>query len=123
MSVFNIIGETCEITYLIAVIVVTPPYLTHIFRPQVASQRWFKVCGKIWQTLWPLGLPAIISQLLDNQADGDYVGMLLNGFSLWGWWLLRNWPDDNHWKRRAKKLGSKVKSLGHRLVIAPAGAL
>lgn len=122
MNIINLIGEACEVLYMLACLAVFPAYLASALRPQAKEARWFKVCGQIWQAVWPLGLPAIVSSLLDNQADGNWLGMLLNAFSLWGWWMLRDFPEDNHWKRRAKKISETVKSIGHRLAVVPAGA-
>ncbi len=44
----------------------------------------------------------------------------ITGMALAGWFLDKD--DDERWKRRRRRLGGKVRSLGHRLVVAPAGA-
>lgn len=44
----------------------------------------------------------------------------ITAFNFVGWLVDKD--DDDRWKRRRRKLGGKVRSLGHRLVVATAGA-
>jgi hypothetical protein len=50
----------------------------------------------------------------------DYLGLV---FTVIAWFWFRNrGGDDDRWKRRAKKLASKVQARGSRLVVVPVRA-
>lgn len=54
------------------------------------------------------------------------VPVWLNALSLlvglFCWRIYRDIDDDDRWKRRKKKLADKVKAIGTRLVVVPAGS-
>jgi hypothetical protein len=87
-----------------------------LFRPDEQAWRFFAKCH---QALWIFAPPGYLLSLIDNWNRHDVFGYLLTGFSFVFWWRSRNWPNDNEWKRRAKRAAEKVASLGHRLVVVP----
>ena len=57
----------------------------------------------------------------DWNGDSPWV-ILFDALNLFNWWYFRNWPDENRWKRRAKKAKEAVAVRAGRLVVVPAVA-
>lgn len=78
----------------------------------------------IHQELWimvpvPLLAFAVIMPGVHGPSSrfGASLVVLLVGFD---WWYLRNWPDENKWKRRGRRLKEKVAVRGGTLVVESA---
>lgn len=53
----------------------------------------------------------------------DASDWVVFGVAAIAWWVMRNdKDDDDRWKRRRKRLASKVAEVGGRLQVVPAGA-
>jgi hypothetical protein len=75
---------------------------------------------RLHQELWlsaPVGLFALV---YEDWAQRNWFGMFFSLFNFALWWALRNWPDDNIWKRRGKRALDKVRAVAGRLVVSPA---
>lgn len=77
------------------------------------------------QELWIVG-PGVVLALPWNSAQPDTTAAdrllmtVLTAEHLWLWWSLRNWPDENKWTRRGRRLKEKVAARGGKLVVEPA---
>jgi hypothetical protein len=75
---------------------------------------------RMHQELWIVGGPGLLASAVDS-FHGRWPWMV--AFNAWGlvsWWSLRNWPDENRWKRRGRKLKDAVAVRAGRLVVEPA---
>lgn len=64
------------------------------------------------------GLNLLLQLMLDQSLVEDMLSISTAILILVLWATSKD--DDDRWKRRRKKLGDKVKSMGHRLVPVPA---
>jgi hypothetical protein len=74
------------------------------------------------QQLWIVGLGVSIPFVKDYPGDGFWARLwdLIVVAGVTGlWWGSRNWPDENVWKRRGRRLKNKVSALGGKLVVVP----
>lgn len=85
------------------------------------ASRWL-----LWLLKWPAFGAVWLSWLddvLSAQGPGDAgaaaVWLLIG---LGSWWLFRNEGDDDWRKRKREQAASKVRAVGHRLVVVPASA-
>jgi hypothetical protein len=70
----------------------------------VANNVWF---------LWSLGT------IHDWHSHTPWL-VFFDALSLYTWWIYRDWPDENRWKRRGKKLKDAIAIRAGRLVVVPA---
>lgn len=89
-------------------------------------ERVFRFCVWLHQEMWiavPLPLLVFAVVMPGVQGWGDHLGgsllVLILGVD---WWYLRNWPDENKWTRRGRRLKEKVAARGGKLVVEPATA-
>lgn len=73
------------------------------------------------QELWLFALPGLLLSLSDHLRSGGWE-LVVDVLMLFSWWWYRNWPDENRWKRRGRKLKDAVAERAGRLVVIPATA-
>lgn len=74
----------------------------------------------VYHELQPFYIPALVSRTFFDAIwnNGSIIWQGLNVvFGILAWYVYKNMDDDDRWKKRMKKLGDKVKSLGHKLVV------
>lgn len=76
--------------------------------------------GHVW--LWPLAGPGLILDMVTHPVLPHLLSTLLDLVVLWVWWDARDFPDDDQWKRRKRKVKEMVTQLGRRLVVKVATA-
>jgi hypothetical protein len=80
----------------------------------------FRFFAFVYQELWIVAPPGILILAADNWHDHDYLGVAIYVLSLYNWWTFRNWPDENRWTRRGRKLKDAIVVRAGRLVVQPA---
>ena len=75
---------------------------------------------RIHQELWLFAPPGLFMDVYRDWAGRYWFGMFFSLFMFVNWWFLRNWPDDNAWKKRGRKLRDKVRAVAGRLKVSPA---
>lgn len=82
-----------------------------------------RFCVFMHQQLW-IGMP--VALLLDvvlappaHNMLAPLVRAVLFAYIGWRWWRSRDWPDENPWKRRGRRLKEKVAARGAKLVVVP----
>jgi len=70
---------------------------------------------------WLFAPPGILIGTIDHWHSPSSWRIFFDALSLFNWWTWRNWPEDNHWKRRGKRAKEAVARRGSRLVVVPAG--
>lgn len=104
-------------------------YLTALFAWLLGRPYWRILFPRhpdwlyhVSQELHPFIPAAILANLVISTWDAPLFGrafaFLGSTMTLIAW--LRDEGDDDRWKKRRKKMGEKVRSIGHRLVVAPA---
>jgi hypothetical protein len=82
----------------------------------------WRASGRIHQEMWPL-VPAALLITVNKEWNSPRPWLIVfDTINLWTWWTLRNWPEDNRWKRRGKQAKEAVAVRAGRLVVVPAGA-
>lgn len=76
--------------------------------------------GHVW--LWPLAGPGLLIDLVAHPVLSRLLGTVVDLVLLWVWWDARDFPDDEQWKRRKRKVKEMVTQLGRRLVVKAATA-
>ena len=90
----------------------------------VRSRRWINWVFFELRPIAPFFLLA--SYLLESVLRGNH-GMGWRIFTLacgaYNWWASRgDKDDDDRWKKRRRKVAARVKQVGQRLAVVPAGA-
>lgn len=81
--------------------------------------RWtFRWCKRLF---W---IAVVVQTVAEVAINGplDWSDLLRLFIDWFNWQQLKGEDDDDYWKRQRDKVTGVVKSLGHRLVVAPAGA-
>ncbi len=103
-------------------------FIAHIFVQRRAgdSGRRLRTFGnglaRAHQELWLFALPGLVVNLIGHVQHGSTALAAIDLINIAGWWLWRNWPDDNVWKRRGRRVKDAVAERAGRLVVVPAGA-
>jgi hypothetical protein len=71
------------------------------------------------QELWIAVPPCIAFAAVDNWHRHFWYGLFCDALSLVIWVQFRDWPDENRWKRRGRKLLDAVAERAGRLVVVP----
>lgn len=96
--------------------------LWSLIRPSKTTEQVWRGLARVHQELWLFAPPGLLlSTVRAWHSDRPWL-IALYAWALLTWWGMRNWPEDNHWKRRAKKAKDAVARRGARLVVVPAGA-
>jgi len=77
----------------------------------------WRAAARAHQELWIAVPPGIVFWAVDALRDPQ-VSLLWPGLALLSWVLYGDWPDDNVWKRRGRKLKDAVTVRAGRLVVA-----
>lgn len=88
------------------------------------SDKVFAFLVWVHQQLW-ITAPLILVTLAHDSVVYPHSRFLLSAiaaFVMWLWWKYRNWPDENKWTRRGRRLKEKVAARGGKLVVEPATA-
>jgi hypothetical protein len=96
----------------------------HWLNPGARSTALFvRAHQELWilYPLCPVGLSVTSwhAIVVGEQVAYNSIMMVASAAALWWWWAQRDWPDDNRWKRRAKRAAAAVRAVGHRLVVVP----
>src|SRR5262245_523848 len=97
-------------------------WMISVIRPGDRVERVWRSFARIHQEVWIVAPVGLLSMAVTDWRERDYFSLFFDAVNLWNWWNLRNWPEDNHWKRRAKKAKEAVAVRAGRLVVVPAGA-
>lgn len=98
-------------------------YFKRHFKPGAGDvpprvRKVFRVTKRLFWVAFVLEWAGAI--VLRGPLDWWQALLLLN--EVWTYYTLRDEDDDDFYKRMRKKATDVVKSLGHRLVVAPAGS-
>lgn len=92
-----------------------------IFSKGILPDRLFRVFARLHQELWLWGPLILVTFVHDAATEpGGFWIVLTTAVHLWCWWSLRDWPDENRWKRRGRRLKEKVAVRGGTLVVESA---
>jgi hypothetical protein len=83
------------------------------------AERLWRSLARAHQGLWLFALPGLLIAPVQNWHSSVPWLIVFDAINLWNWWHYRNWPDDNHWKRRAKKAKEAIQVRSGRLVVVP----
>lgn len=91
-----------------------------LIRPgsKLLDTAW-RAFARIHQELWIVVPPCIALAAVDHWHDRNYFGLFTDALTLWNWVRLKDWPDENRWKRRGRKLKDAVAERAGRLVVVP----
>lgn len=86
------------------------------------------VLDKVWrgmaqmhQEAWLFAPPGLLIAAVHHWHSDDQKWLFVfDALNLFNWWYYRNWPEDNHWKRRGKKAKEAIERRAGRLVVVPA---
>jgi hypothetical protein len=86
-------------------------------------ERFWRAAARVHQEAWLFAPPGFL--ILTVQAWGLNRSWTIPfyAWSLFLWWKSRDWPEENQWKRRGKKMRDAVKVSAGRLIVVPAGAV
>lgn len=86
------------------------------------AERLWRAFARVHQEAWLFAPPGFLILTVQTWHEpGQSWFILFYAYALFSWWHSRNWPEDNHWKRRAKKAKEAVAVRAGRLVVVPAG--
>lgn len=89
-----------------------------IFGSMLNVKHW-RVAARMHQELWPFAFPGIVWSTVNSFNERPWF-LIFNALSFVGWWLNRDWPDENPWKKRGRKAKETIVARGGKLVIVPA---
>ena len=82
-------------------------------------ERMWRASARIHQEFWIVAPPGLLFDAVNTwRGDRPYM-IVLNALTLFFWWQYRNWPDENRWKRRGRKLKDAIAVRAGRLVVVP----
>jgi len=124
VTIWAIIAQLADwvgFTWLMAAV---PVYLVQVGLVDFPSTRMSQFFRFVYFELRPFYIPCCTVywtyQLATHMAWYSYI---LLAMQVWNWFMLRDvGGDDDRWKRRAKKLASKVAVQAGKLVVVPARA-
>lgn len=94
-------------------------YVGQALAPTARAERLWRALARVHQELWLFALPGLLLAAIRDWHSPNPWFIVFDALNLWNWWHYRNWPDDNQWKRRAKKAKETVAVMAGRLVIVP----
>ena len=97
-------------------------HVVWLLRKNDRLELWWRSAARIHQELWIAAPVGALLGALDHWHSHTPWMIAFDALGLYNWWNLRNWPEDNHWKRRAKKAKEAVAVRAGRLVVVPVGA-
>lgn len=83
------------------------------------ADRLWRALARVHQELWIVAPPGLILGAIHTWHSGTPWLIISYAFALWQWWHYRDWPDENRWKRRGRKLKDAVTVRAGRLVVVP----
>jgi hypothetical protein len=92
-----------------------------IVRSSDRLERFWRAAARIHQEAWLFAPPGFLILTVQAWHRNQSWTMLFYAYALYSWWKYRDWPEENHWKRRGKKVRDTVKVSAGRLVVVPAG--
>lgn len=85
---------------------------------QLLDAMW-QAFARIHQELWIVVPPCIALAAVDHWHAHSWFGLFTDALTLFNWVHYRDWPDENRWKRRGRKLRDAVAERAGRLVVVP----
>lgn len=62
-------------------------------------------------------------QVWQSESFGEsFTSYFIKAIQFTAWYFADRDDDDDRWKRRRRKVGDKVRSIGHRLAVVPQGS-
>lgn len=91
-----------------------------IGRALLPEKSW-RAAARVHQMLWPFAPPGLVFLMWHDWTGGWRTSWMLvfMASAAWQWWHYRDWPEDNHTKRRLKKAKEAVSARFGRLVVVP----
>lgn len=118
MSLFSVASMVWSFALFVAICA----ELAWQIRDADALERIWRGMARVHQELWIVAPIGIAYWAVRDWHGSSPWQVFFDGLSLFNWWWYRNWPGDNHWKRRAKKAKEAVAVRAGRLVVVPIGA-
>lgn len=117
-TIFEIETTTWSLTVTSALIV----YLAWLIRKTDRLEHIWRSQARIHQELWLVAPVGALSTAVQHWHSHTPWMVVFDVLTLFNWWNLRNWPDENRWKKRGKKAKEAVAVRAGRLVVVPVGA-
>lgn len=115
------LATTAFITWSLALAVGLYVQLLSMLAKGNLLEKIWRAAGRAHQELWLFASPGILIGTSSHLHHKPWM-LIFDALSMFNWWYFRNWPEDNHWKRRGKKARDAVKVRAGRLVVVPVGA-
>jgi hypothetical protein len=80
----------------------------------------WRAAGRVHQEVWIAVPPGVLLGTIHDWHSHTPWLVFFDALSLYVWWIYRDWPDENRWKRRGKKLKDAIAIRAGRLVVVPA---
>jgi len=112
------VSLTWQYTYIAAVL----GYALSLQRQSDRAEKIWRALARAHQELWLFAPPGLLLSVIEIWHSRAPWLIVFNAMGVFSWWQSRNWPEDNHWKRRGKKAREAVARRAGRLVVVPVGA-
>ena len=125
MSALKFLAQWVYLSWLLVLVAGLVGQLLHLLNGRREGARlevFHRACGRLHQELWLFAPPGLLLGVIHNfWSPGMQWHLIFDAINVYNWWAYRNWPEDNHWKRRAKKAKEAVAVRAGRLVVVPVG--
>lgn len=120
IDALKIMATVAASTWSLAISFAVIVRIVHEISGNRRLENVWRSLARLHQELWLFAPPGLLAVLAENCGSGHWGVATLNVLTIGSWWYYRNWPEDNHWKRRAKKAKEAVERRAGRLVVVPA---
>ncbi len=86
------------------------------------AERVWRAAARIHQELWLFAPPGLLVVVIQTWNSDMPFMIVFQALTVYGWWVYRDWPDENRWKRRGRKLKDAIAVRAGKLVIVPQGS-
>jgi hypothetical protein len=117
-ALFEIEATTWALVVTSALIV----YIVWMLRKTDRLEPIWRGQARIHQELWIVVPIGALSSALHHWHSHTPWMIIFDALTLYNWWNLRNWPEENRWKKRGKKAKEAIAVRAGRLVVVPVGA-
>ena len=123
MTAFAVLGSWVWLSWTVALTAAMFGRVGYLAHPSGLLDAVWRAFARLHQELWLFAAPGILVNAVESwHTSGEQWLLVAHGYALYVWWRFRDWPDDNHWRRRARKAREAIARRGARLVVVPAGA-
>jgi hypothetical protein len=113
------LAEAVWLTWLTALTIGLMGQLVYLIGGSPAVDWTWRAAARIHQELWIAAPAGLFVAAIQVWRSPQSWMVLFAAANLWPWWYFRNWPDENRWKRRGRKLKDAVVARAGRLVVVP----